>query len=189
MSGIPTSASCSSPSSIRRRSSSPNIRSRSSSRARRSAISHSEFDKDGKLWFDTMHQGAIGNLIRRPARSSTTRWPPEYNDHRVQLNFVGLRHDVDGKVWTKSVGTAGRLPARSRLRQMGALPADSSLGRGTALQIYQLISDSQNNVWMAEFKEGTSARSMPRRQGYLAPLPSPMGGRGGWISMIRTVSW
>ena len=23
----------------------------------------------------------------------------------MQLNFVGLRHDVDGKVWTKSVGT------------------------------------------------------------------------------------
>ena len=23
----------------------------------------------------------------------------------MQLNFVGLHHEVDGKVWTKSVGT------------------------------------------------------------------------------------
>jgi hypothetical protein len=31
--------------------------------------------------------------------------PPEYNDDTVQLNFTGLRYDVDGKIWTKSVGT------------------------------------------------------------------------------------
>ena len=35
----------------------------------------------------------------------TIRCRREWNDNRVQLNFVGLRYDVDGKVWTKSVGT------------------------------------------------------------------------------------
>src|SRR6266571_3531547 len=29
----------------------------------------------------------------------------QYNDDTVQLNFTGLRFDVDGKVWTKSVAT------------------------------------------------------------------------------------
>jgi virginiamycin B lyase len=64
-----------------------------------------EFDKEGKLWFDTMHQGAIGTIDPNNGEIKYYPLPPEWNDNRVQLNFVGLRHDVDGKVWTKSVGT------------------------------------------------------------------------------------
>ena len=42
-----------------------------------------------------------------PKTGEITYYPlaPEFNDDRVQLNFIGLRHEVDGKVWTKSVGT------------------------------------------------------------------------------------
>ena len=73
----------------------------------------------------------------------------------MQLNFVGLRHDVDGKVWTKSVGTTGYLPARPRVRQLGEIPPDRrSCRAGHHYGIYQVISDSQNNLWMAEFDEG-----------------------------------
>ena len=64
-----------------------------------------EFDKEGKLWFDTMHQGAIGTIDPKTGEIKYYPLPPEWNDNRVQLNFVGLRHDVDGKIWTKSVGT------------------------------------------------------------------------------------
>ena len=71
--------------------------------------------------------------IRRPARSTYYPLPPECNDDRVQLNFVGLRHDVDGKVWTKSVGTAGHLPARSRERQMGEIPSDRRAAAGAGI--------------------------------------------------------
>ena len=68
--------------------------------------------------------------------------------------FVGLRHDVDGKVWTKSVGTQDIYPARSRNRHMGAVsPAEGSASR-PSLGIYQVISDSHNNLWMAEFQHG-----------------------------------
>ena len=51
-----------------------------------------------------MFQGAL-------ARLTPNRQDPyfplatEHNDNRVQLDFVGLQHDVDGKVWTKNVGT------------------------------------------------------------------------------------
>jgi virginiamycin B lyase len=111
-----------------------------------------EFDKRGTLWFDMMFQGSLGNLD--PKTGQITYYPlaPEYNDVRVQLNFVGLRHDVDGKVWTKSVGTQDvyRLDLASgkweRFQPIKELPGHHT--------IYQVISDSQNNVWMAEFTKG-----------------------------------
>jgi streptogramin lyase len=99
-----------------------------------------------------MFQGSLGNLD--PKTGQITYYPlaPEYNDVRVQLNFVGLRHDVDGKVWTKSVGTQDvyRLDIASgkweRFQPIKELPGHHT--------IYQVISDSQNNVWMAEFTKG-----------------------------------
>ena len=113
-----------------------------------------EFDKQGMLWFDTMYQGAIGTL--NPQNGDTKYYPlaAQWNDERVQLNFVGLRHDVDGKVWTKSVGTTDifRLDLASgnweKFHPTDALPPGHHYG------IYQVISDSQNNLWMAEFDEG-----------------------------------
>ena len=64
-----------------------------------------EPDKAGKFWFDTMYQGSLGNLDPKTGEIAYYPLAPQFNDVRVQLNFVGLRHDVDGKVWTKSVGT------------------------------------------------------------------------------------
>lgn len=113
-----------------------------------------EFDKSGKLWFDMMYQGAIGSID--PASGAVTYYPlpAEWNDNRVQLNFIGLRPDVDGKVWTKSVGTQDvyRLDVASgkweRFHPTDSLPA------GRRYSIYQVISDSRNNLWMAEFDDG-----------------------------------
>src|SRR5580658_5535648 len=113
-----------------------------------------EFDKSGKLWFDMMYQAGIGTL--NPANGKMTYYPldAKWNDDKVQLNFVGLRHDVDGKVWTKSVGTQDvyRLDVAAgtweRFHPTDALPAGRRYG------IYQVISDSKNNLWMAEFDDG-----------------------------------
>ncbi len=113
-----------------------------------------EFDTEGKLWFDTMYQGAVGVLDPKTGEAKYYPLPPEWNDNRVQLNFVGLRHDVDGKVWTKSVGTADifRLDLASgkweKFHPTDALPPGRNYG------IYQVISDSKNNLWLAEFDDG-----------------------------------
>src|SRR5215471_16329949 len=48
---------------------------------------------------------------------------------------------------------AGGLPARSCHREMGALQPLKALGNQRH-SIYQVISDSQNNLWMAEFTKG-----------------------------------
>jgi virginiamycin B lyase len=135
-----------------------------------------EFDKDGKLWFDTMHQGAIGTIDPKTSEIKYYPLPPEWNDNRVQLNFVGLRHDVDGKVWTKSVGTVDvfRLDLDSS-RWERFHPTDF-LPSGRRYSIYQLISDSDNNVWMAEFEDGYLGKIDAKTLKVTwFPLPSPHG--------------
>jgi streptogramin lyase len=113
-----------------------------------------EFDKDGKLWFDTMYQGALGTLD--PKTGATKFYPlaAQWNDNRVQLNFVGLRHDVDGKVWTKSVGTQDIFRLDLASNTWEKFHPTSELPAGHHYSMYQVISDSKNNLWMAEFSEG-----------------------------------
>jgi virginiamycin B lyase len=114
-----------------------------------------EFDHTGKIWFDTMYQGSLGCLDPKTGEIAYYPLPPEYNDDTVQLNFTGLRYDVDGKIWTKSVGTQHvfRLDLASkkweRFHPTDYLP-DGLKNAG----IYQVMSDSKNNLWMAEFTEG-----------------------------------
>jgi len=112
-----------------------------------------EFDKRGTLWFDTMYQGSLGNL---DPKTEQIKWYPlaaEYNDYRVQLNFVGLRHDVDGKVWTKSVGTQDIYRLDLATDKWERFQPLKELAGGPS-SIYQVISDSQNNLWMAEYQRG-----------------------------------
>ena len=113
-----------------------------------------EFDKQGKLWFDTMYQGSLGTLD--PNTGETKYYPldPRWNDERVQLNFVGLRHDVDGKVWTKSVGTQDIFRLDLASNTWEKFHPTSKIPGGENFGIYQVISDSKNNLWMAEFTEG-----------------------------------
>jgi virginiamycin B lyase len=113
-----------------------------------------EFDHTGKIWFDTMYQGALGELDPNTSKISYYPLPPQYNDDRVQLNFTGLHYEVDGKVWTKSVGTQDiyRVDLATnkweRFRPTDQLPTVKNAG------IYQVMADSKNNLWMAEFTDG-----------------------------------
>jgi virginiamycin B lyase len=113
-----------------------------------------EPDKEGKLWFDTMYQGSLGNLDPKTGEIAYYPLAPEFNDVRVQLNFVGLRHDVDGKVWTKSVGTQDIFRLDLASGNWEKLHPTDSLPPGRHYGIYQVISDSHNNLWLAEFDDG-----------------------------------
>jgi streptogramin lyase len=115
-----------------------------------------EFDHEGKIWFDTMYQGSLGSLDPKTGKVDYYPVAKEWNDDTVQLNFTGLRHEVDGKVWTKTVGTQHifRVDIKTgqweRFHPTDFLPPDKVKGAS----IYQVISDSQNNLWMAEFSRG-----------------------------------
>jgi len=113
-----------------------------------------EFDRNGKLWFDTMYQGALGTLDPKTGETKFYPLAAEWNDNRVQLNFVGLRHDVDGKVWTKSVGTQDIFRLDIASNTWEKFHPTSELPAGHHYSMYQVISDSKNNLWMAEFQEG-----------------------------------
>jgi len=111
-------------------------------------------DKGGKLWFDTMYQGALGTIDPKTGEAKFYPLAAEWNDNRVQLNFVGLRHDVDGKVWTKSVGTQDIFRLDLATNTWEKFHPTSALPPGRRYSMYQVISDSKNNLWMAEFQEG-----------------------------------
>jgi streptogramin lyase len=115
-----------------------------------------EFDHEGKIWFDTMYQGSLGRLDPKTGKIAYYPLPPEWNDDTVQLNFSGLRHDVDGKVWTKSVGTQHIFRLDLKTGKWERFHPTDYLPEGLAKRatIYQVISDSQNNLWMAEFVSG-----------------------------------
>jgi streptogramin lyase len=112
-----------------------------------------EFDKGGQLWFDTMYQGSLGTMDPKTGEIKYYPLPPKWNDNRVQLNFVGLRHDVDGKVWTKSVGTQDIFRLDIASGEWDKFHPTDALSGGRH-SIYQVISDSKNNLWMAEFVDG-----------------------------------
>ncbi len=113
-----------------------------------------EFDHLGKIWFDTMYQGSLGCLDPKTGEIKYYPLDAKWNDDRVQLNFTGLHYEVDNKVWTKSVGTQEIFRvdlgtgAWEKFTPLDKLPGVAHAG------IYQVMADSKNNLWMAEFTEG-----------------------------------
>jgi streptogramin lyase len=112
-----------------------------------------EQDKRGTLWFDTMFQGALGNLDPQTGNIKYYPLAKQYNNIGVQLNFVGLRYDVDGKVWTKNVGNQHVYRVDLKTGQWEEFQPLKTLP-GPHFSIYQVASDSHNNLWMAEFTQG-----------------------------------
>jgi len=113
-----------------------------------------EFDREGKIWFDTMYQGSLGRLDPKTGKIDYYPVAKEWNDDTVQLNFSGLRHDVDGKVWTKTVGTQHIFRVDLKTGKWERFHPTDDLQTIKDASIYQVISDSQNNLWMAEFTAG-----------------------------------
>jgi len=113
-----------------------------------------EFDKAGKIWFDTMYQGSLGCLD--PTTGEIAYYPlaPEYNDDRVQLNFTGLHHEVDGKVWTKSVGTQDIFRVDLATQKWEKFHPTDLLPDVKNASIYEVKADSRNNLWLAEYTFG-----------------------------------
>src|SRR6201996_8038438 len=113
-----------------------------------------EFDHAGKIWFDTMYQGALGCLDPKTGEISYYPLAPEYNDDRVQLNFTGLHHEVDGKMWTKSVGTQDIFRVDLATSKWERFHPTDLLPDVKDASIYEVKADSKNNLWMAEYTQG-----------------------------------
>jgi streptogramin lyase len=110
-----------------------------------------EEDKAGDFWVGMMFQGALAKFDTKTETIKTYPLPPEFNDNAAQPNMLGMRYDVDGKIWTDSAGHYDifRLDIKTgnyeRFEPMKSLP-DSRQGT-----IYGIDSDSHNNVYFTDY--------------------------------------
>ena len=106
-------------------------------------------DQDGNLWVGMMYQGGVGKFDKKTEKFQTFSYPPEDNKGYTQVNQTDPMHaKVDGKVWVQDAGTYS-------LRRL-----DLATGKyGEVIQpfpepspnIYDVISDSQNNAYFTVF--------------------------------------
>jgi streptogramin lyase len=130
------------------------------------------FDKDENLWLGMQFQGGIAKFDRRTEKFQTWSLPPELNGDYVQINQVSPEHaDVDGKVWLQDAGTYTvlRLDLKSGKFEVFApfaIPRPN---------IYDVISDAQNNVWFTVFG-GEQIGRIDAKTGKIALYKTPTAG-------------
>ena len=106
------------------------------------------FDEDENLWLGMQFQGGVAKFDKRTEKFQTWSLPPELNGDHVQINQVSPEHHhVDGKVWLQDAGTYTvlRLDVKSgkfEVFEPYRIPRPN---------IYDVISDSQNNVYFTVY--------------------------------------
>ncbi|HEU5274621.1 MAG TPA: carboxypeptidase regulatory-like domain-containing protein [Xanthobacteraceae bacterium] len=111
-------------------------------------------DKDGNMWIGMMYQGAIGRVDPTTDKLTIYSLPPEMNKDMAQVNMVRAESaGVDGKVWSQNNGFAAihRLDLASGNIETIAPFKDSKAGENH--NIYDIIPDSQNNVYFTDFAQ------------------------------------
>jgi streptogramin lyase len=110
-------------------------------------------DKDGNLWLGMMYQGGIAKLDRKTEKLRVWTLPPELNRDMTQLNMTSpLHYGVDGKLWINDAGIAAvhRLDLASGTWETFE-PFRDSITKGRNHTLYDIVADSQNNVYFTDF--------------------------------------
>jgi virginiamycin B lyase len=127
------------------------------------------FDKDENLWLGMQFQGGIAKFDRKTEKFQTWSLPPELNGDYVQINQVSPEHSyVDGKVWLQDAGTYTvlRLDLKSgKFEVFTPFPIPRP-------NIYDVISDAQNNVYFTVFGRADIGR-IDAKSGKIAIYPTP----------------
>jgi virginiamycin B lyase len=130
------------------------------------------FDKEQNLWMGMQFQGGIAKFDKKTEKFQTWSLPPELNGDYVQINQVSADHAyVDGKVWLQDAGTYTvlRLDLKSGKFEVFtpfAIPRPN---------IYDVISDSQNNVYFTVFGRGDIGK-IDAKTGKISIYPTPTAG-------------
>ncbi len=130
------------------------------------------FDKDENLWLGMQFQGGVAKFDRKTEKFQTWSLPPELNGDYVQINQVSPEHaHVDGKVWLQDAGTYTvlRLDLKSGKFEVFApfaIPRPN---------IYDVISDAQNNVYFTVFGRADIGR-IDAKTGKITLYPTPTAG-------------
>jgi virginiamycin B lyase len=138
-------------------------------------------DKDGNLWLGNMYQATIVKFDPKAEKFQFWPLPAEQNIDAAQVNMVSPQSaHVDGKVWSQNNGFAGvhRLDLASG--KIETWEPFKNAPKGEAHNIYDVVPDSQNNVYFTDFRhqhigridaktgeitlyEAPTKRSAPRR--------------------------
>ena len=110
-----------------------------------------EEDKSGDMWAGMMYQGAVAQFDPQTEQLRAYRLPPECNDDAAQPNMLGMKYEVDGKMWVDSPGHYDifrldvKTGAYEKFEPMKQLP-DSRPGT-----IYGIDADSHNNIYFTDY--------------------------------------
>ncbi len=111
-------------------------------------------DQDGNLWLGNMYQATIVKFDRKAQKFSSWKLPAEQNIDAAQVNMVSPQSShVDGKVWTQNNGFAGVHRLDLATGKIETWEPFKSAPKGEPHNIYDVIPDSQNNVFFTDFRQ------------------------------------
>jgi virginiamycin B lyase len=133
-------------------------------------------DRDGNLWLGNMYQARIVKFDRKSESFQYWSLPSENDIDAAQVNMVSPQSaHVDGKLWTQNNGFAGihRLDIASG--KIETFEPFKTAPKGEPHNIYDVIPDSQNNVYFTDFRQRHIGR-IDAKTGALTLYPTPTAG-------------
>jgi len=111
-------------------------------------------DRDGNLWLGNMYQAKIVKFDRKAQKFTTWKLPPEQDIDAAQVNMVSPQSShVDGKVWSQNNGFAGVHRLDIATGKIETWEPFKNAPKGEPHNIYDVIPDSQNNVFFTDFRQ------------------------------------
>jgi len=139
-------------------------------------------DPDENLWMGMQFQGGVAKFDQKTGKFQTWSLPPELNGDHVQINQVSPEHmNVDGKVWLQDAGTYTVLRLDPRTGKFEVF-APYAIPRPN---IYDVISDSQNNVYFTVMGKEHIGR-IDAKTGKISLYQTPTAGSGPRRGMMDT---
>ena len=127
------------------------------------------FDEDENIWLGMQFQGGIAKFDKKTEKFQTWSLPPNLNGDHVQINQVSPEHHkVDGKVWLQDAGTYTVLRLDEKTGKFEVFEP-FSIPRPN---IYDVISDAQNNVYFTVFGKENIGR-IDAKTGKVSIYPTP----------------
>jgi virginiamycin B lyase len=114
-------------------------------------------DRDENMWLGLMYQAGVAKFDTKTEKLQVWRVPAELNRDNTQINMTSpMNIGVDGKVWAQNNGFAGvhRIDLATGKWETWEPYKASPVGHN----IYDVVSDSQNNAWFTDIGKETIGR-------------------------------
>jgi virginiamycin B lyase len=135
-------------------------------------------DPGGNLWLGMMYQAGVAKFDPRTEKVEVFSLPNEVNIDAAQVNMVSpQRSSVDGKVWMQNNGFAGIHRLDLATGGFETFEPFKDAPKGEAHNIYDVIPDSQNNVYFTDFRQRHIGR-IDARTGKITLYATPTANSG-----------